>query len=395
MSPTAPLTFSERVGLIILAETSAVSASSILGLLSYIAYSAVSIKRGAPRRWRIEGPAEVYFLNQLVWDLFQATGGLMNIKWAMDGSVRPGSICSAQGAVKQASDVGAAISTLIIAIYTIKTLCSSGTTHDDIDGQSAREITAHSRRHGLCLSLKIVAGVWIVVSLLFGINIAADGSYHFYGPTGLWCWIKPEYSVQRTVADFVFMWITAGFNIVIYTILFFYLRGHITIKGWRISLSDTVNEPIIVGPKKQAYGLLFYPLVYTVAILPLSIARYRTFAHHHVSNGGIIVVDIIYLSNGLFNVLLFSITRPFLLPHSLPSSDIELASPVAGPPGIEDLNDRTDNEAPAVRLESPVPDRYSWPEPADLVNSGILRWSPEGVAYVTNSQNPSTISVGV
>jgi len=41
MSPTAPLTFSERVGLILLAETSAVSASAILGLLSYIAVCSV------------------------------------------------------------------------------------------------------------------------------------------------------------------------------------------------------------------------------------------------------------------------------------------------------------------------------------------------------------------
>jgi len=41
MSPTAPLTFGERVGLILLAETSAVSASAILGLLSYIAVCSV------------------------------------------------------------------------------------------------------------------------------------------------------------------------------------------------------------------------------------------------------------------------------------------------------------------------------------------------------------------
>jgi len=52
------------------------------------------------------------------------------------------------------------------------------------------------------------------------------------------------------------MWITAGFNIVIYIILFFYLRGYITTIGWRIYLSRTVTEPIIVGPKKLAYGLL-------------------------------------------------------------------------------------------------------------------------------------------
>ena len=157
-----------------------------------------------------------------------------------------------------------------------------------------------------------------------------------------------------------------------------------------------------------------YPLVYAAAVntfllainwaswaylmllqvLPLSIARYRKFAHHNVPNAVTIFVDIIYLSNGLFNVLLFSITRPFLLPHDLPSPDIELASPVVGPAGIEELNEAADNEIPAVRLESPVPDRYSRPE-SDLVDNGILGWSPEGVAFVTNAQSRSTISVGL
>jgi len=127
-------------------------------------------------------------------------------------------------------------------------------------------------------------------------------------------------------------------------------------------------------------------------ILPLSIARYSTFAHHHVANAVIIVVDIIYLSNGLFNVLLFSITRPFLLPHDLPSSDIDL--PVTGPPRTEGLNDRADIQTPAVRHGSPV--NYHGPEP-DPVGGGLgtLQWSPDGVAYVTNTESPSTVSVGL
>jgi len=79
-------------------------------------------------------------------------------------------------------------------------------------------------------------------------------------------------------------------------------------------------------------------------ILPLSIARYRHFAHYHVPNAVMIFVDVIYLSNGLFNVLLFSITRPFLLPRDLPRSDIELS--VTGPPSNESLNDRASHQRP-------------------------------------------------
>ena len=91
-SPDSPFTFGMRVGLLLLVATSAVSAFAIISLLSYIAvcdachqddssielcfqkYSAVSIIPGSPRRWSIGGPAEVYFLNQLAWDLIQAAG---------------------------------------------------------------------------------------------------------------------------------------------------------------------------------------------------------------------------------------------------------------------------------------------------------------------------------
>jgi hypothetical protein len=51
------------------------------------------------------------------------------------------------------------------------------------------------------------------------------------------------------------MWIALPFSIVIYTILFFYLRGYITIVGWHIYLSRS-EEPTIIVPKKHAYGLL-------------------------------------------------------------------------------------------------------------------------------------------
>jgi hypothetical protein len=94
-SSASSFTSSENVGLFLLAGASGISAIAIIGLLSYIAvsftlpglseclftdravfqkYSAVSIRPGSCRRWRIGGPTEVYFLNQLGWDLVQASG---------------------------------------------------------------------------------------------------------------------------------------------------------------------------------------------------------------------------------------------------------------------------------------------------------------------------------
>jgi hypothetical protein len=126
-------------------------------------------------------------------------------------------------------------------------------------------------------------------------------------------------------------------------------------------------------------------------ILPVSSVRYRTFAHRHVPNGVLFFVDVIYLSNGLFNVLLFSITRPFLLPHDPPTShSITLDElPVVPPLQNEGLNERPNTDTLAVpRYDSPT--NSNGPQ-SDSISRATLRWSADGVAsYI----NPSRESVG-
>ncbi|KAN0141394.1 hypothetical protein V8E53_001150 [Lactarius tabidus] len=308
------LTFGERLGLILLTQTSAVSACAIVVLLAYIVYSAVSVTRGSSIRWRLSGPAEVYFLNQLSWDLLQAVGGLMNIKWATDGSVQSGSFCSAQGAIKHLSDVGAALSTLLISLYTLRTLCFSRVMLQPGEEEKARKKSLHR-------SLVVVAFLWSAVFLIVAVNIDTNGAHRFYGPAGYWCWIQPMYAVQRTAADFAFIWATAISNIVIYLVVFLYFRGYITTNGWKIRVCRRPETLNILAPSKTAYGMLFYPLIYIVNVLPLSAVRYSSFTHHDIPFGVTVFTDMIYLSSGLLNVLLFSITRPFLLPHDLPKPD--------------------------------------------------------------------------
>jgi len=113
------------------------------------------------------------------------------------------------------------------------------------------------------------------------------------------------------------MWITTLCNIVVYGVLYLYFKGHITTDGWRVKVFRVRDSASFHThmPPKQLYGLLFYPIIHMLTVVPLSIARYRTFAHHHVPFAVIILVDCIYLSNGLLNVILFSVTRPYLLPH--------------------------------------------------------------------------------
>jgi hypothetical protein len=86
-------------------------------------------------------------------------------------------------------------------------------------------------------------------------------------------------------------------------------------------------------------------------ILPLSLARYLSFAHHYVPFAVTVFVDMIYLASGLFNVLLFSFTRPFLLPHD---PRIPNMAPKPKPPHIlhrEDQGNGVDTMPPATPRE--------------------------------------------
>ena len=50
-----------------------------------------------------------YFVSLLVANLLQASGAMINAKWISDLAVEPGMLCSLQGGLKQAGNVGTAV----------------------------------------------------------------------------------------------------------------------------------------------------------------------------------------------------------------------------------------------------------------------------------------------
>ncbi|KAI9462443.1 hypothetical protein BJY52DRAFT_1210803 [Lactarius psammicola] len=299
------LTFGYRIGIFILAEISAVSASAIVILSAYIVYSAVSIRPGSRRRWRLESPVHLFLLNQLVCDLIQALGGLMNMKWAFDGTVHQGTFCTAQGLIKQLADVGTALSAGNVAIYTFSIVIFR-----------LKPTDPNMFRASL-----IVAGIWVSIILDVAINVGINGASRFYGPTGPWCWIAREFRIQRTVADFMWMWISAFSSLLAYLAVFLVLKGFISVEGWRVRWTYGQESPIILRSHDLAYKMLAYPIIYIITVLPLAAARYSEFSGHKPPFAVTVIADGFYLSSGLLNVLLYAYTRPFLLPHSSDTPD--------------------------------------------------------------------------
>jgi hypothetical protein len=72
----------------------------------------------------------------------------------------------------------------------------------------------------------------------------------------LGCWITPEFSVQRTVADFMWMWISAFSSLLAYIALFLVLKGYIVVDGWRILWTYGQDHPVIPQSSILAYKML-------------------------------------------------------------------------------------------------------------------------------------------
>ncbi|KAI9441548.1 hypothetical protein H4582DRAFT_1933362 [Lactarius indigo] len=206
--------------------------------------------------------------------------------------------------IKQVGDVGTALSAGNVAIYTFSTLIFR------------LKPDANVFRASL-----IVAGIWITIILDVSINVGINGASRFYQPTGLWCFIADEFRVQRTVADFMWMWISAFSSLLAYLAVFLVLKGFVTVEGWRVRWTYGQESPVIPRSHTLAYKMLAYPIIYIITILPLAAARYSQFAGHKPRTGVTIFADGLYLASGFLNVLLYAYTRPFLLPHNSDSSD--------------------------------------------------------------------------
>jgi len=222
--------------------------------------------------WRLlRGPADIYMLTIFIYDVLQATGCILNIRWVHKGIVIADSYCTAQGIVQQTGELGLALATLILTLHTfVVALWSVG-------------VRARNFAFG------IVAVATLFVALWVGIG---NGIHkHYETPTPYWCWIGRGFEAERLAGEYIWFWITLIASVILNISVYFWTKGHLSVNLKR---------------------MLLYPLVYAVTILPTSIARWVEF-NHNVPSAAIFFSVFVFHLSGAFNVLLFLVVRPQLL----------------------------------------------------------------------------------
>ncbi|TCD69950.1 hypothetical protein EIP91_005539 [Steccherinum ochraceum] len=257
--------FSVRIGLIFVSQAAGLSAAAIICLLCYIVYSAV-----------------------------RAIGTSPNIR-----------VFAMKRVLKQLGDVGVALASLAIAIHTFSVI-----------------VLGWRPQPKSTMAMIVLGGIWIFLILIATISVATHRGKDYYGDTQYWCWITSDYPAQRIALEYAWMWTAAFTNLVLYIPITLVLKGFISAQGGRLKVlrrSDSIRS-MDVNDSNQAIDhlatkMLWYPAVYTCTVLPIAIVRWDAFLGHCIPWGATVASDFIFACSGLLNVLLFSVTRPALVPH--------------------------------------------------------------------------------
>ncbi|KAH9010008.1 hypothetical protein EDB85DRAFT_2240731 [Lactarius pseudohatsudake] len=279
---------------------SCISLIATVGLLSAIAISAFNTRMVKNPNMFVRTHVVFYFISLLLSDILQAIGSIMNSAWVTEQAVIYDSLCTAQGVIKQTADVGIALWSLVIATRTFLVLF----------------LRVPDKRYTMWITL-IANWSLLGAIVIAGPATTSDKLGPFYGISGIWCWISPNYSTKRIALDYMVMFISALLAFILYLLVFLKMRGIVRAQPHSTSVASADRERNEKYEHKLARQMLLYPIAYTILILPIACCRFFAWTGHEVPFGVTIFSDFIYLMSGLVHVVLFASTRRILPPRSM------------------------------------------------------------------------------
>ncbi|KAH9014334.1 hypothetical protein EDB85DRAFT_2157473 [Lactarius pseudohatsudake] len=281
--------------------------------------------------WKLlRTPADIYMLSLFSYDLVQAVGGILNVRWAHDGIVTTGPYCTAQGIIKQMGALGVALLTLILTIHTFTT--------------ALWRVGAEARS----FAFGVVAFTCVFVVLWVGISNGVHKDFEM--PTPFWCWIGPKYNGERLAGEYIWMWIALFASVVMYVPVHFWMKGHLSVDGDKWYKFRLVKSDVEYSQRRATLGILLYPLAYSVMVIPLSVSRWLQVSHQNVPSATTMFGLVMFNLSGALNVLLFLIVRPDLLlftpPEELGESSVEIVNPSISSAKFPDMIEHNQSPQP-------------------------------------------------
>jgi len=315
------LTHGEAIGLALTAEASFLSFITVLGTYILIGWNVRWYRRNVPGdQWRLfQGPTDIYMFSLFAFDLLQAMGGILDVRWAHNGIVTTGPYCTAQGIVQQTGELGVALTTLVLAVHTF------------VAAMWRVGLQARGFAFGLVGIVCIFIALWVA--------IGASIHRNYETPTPYWCWLSPHYPAQRLAGEYIWMWVALFTSVLLYIPLYFWTEGRLSVDPERWYRFHTRNprSGVEYAQRRASLGMLLYPVAYAFVVLPTSASRWSQFEHNNVPSAATFFGAALFNISGAINVLLLWVVRPNLLlltrPEELEEPEIAL-SPVHAGAGV-------------------------------------------------------------
>ncbi|KAI0254076.1 hypothetical protein BJV78DRAFT_105369 [Lactifluus subvellereus] len=309
-SPTDPnhyLSNGQSIGLVLTAEASLLSFVCVMVTFILIGRNVLRYRKALPNGdWKLlRVPADTFMFSLFVFDIVQALGGILNVRWAHNGIVTTGSYCKAQGIIKQIGELGAALITLIITVHTFIT--------------ALWQVQLMGQR----FAFGLVGLICVFTALWVGIGNGIHKNYEV--PTPFWCWINPVYEGERLAGEYIWLWTSLFTSVIMYIPLYLWAEGRLSVdkqKWYKFHLNNS-DDRIEYTERRAAMGILFYPLAYTLIVLPISVARWFQFSRRKIPSAAMFFGLSTFNLSGAVNVFLFLIIRPRLLLFSPPQETVE------------------------------------------------------------------------
>lgn len=284
----------ERSGVIVLAVAGLLSICSVLYVMRYL----ISTTK-AFRTHLFE-----YLVSLLLANVIQSIGTTMNLRWVVKNGLSNGSFCTAQGAIKQAGNISTALWSFMISLHLFNILF----------------LRTSVTRLGLWLTL---AGGWFAVAFIVFIGPAAiekPESGPYFGISGRWCWITSSYPEPQILLEYFLEFLSATLAFILNTIVLLRVRGNLvhhqgkwklqfisSDESWRLGFArDLIDSTML----KLAQRMVWFPVAYTIILIPITITRLTEFMGPTPPPfGATVFAAVIFNLTGFINVLLIIIIR--------------------------------------------------------------------------------------
>lgn len=291
----------ESVGVSLLIATSCLSLTAVLGLLVLMGVAAWSNRSSECKNYFFRSNVAPYFLCLLLADLIQAIASIMNARWLQLGGVQQGDFCTTQAVLKQVSDVGSAIWSLVVSVQTFSLLF----------------FQLHSPRWVGWVVLGFSNGLVVMFAFLGPAVYKTKAQGDFYGISGYWCWITAEYDMARVSVDYLILFLSSFFSFILYSLVFFRLRGNIVVTGWHVRFRLLEKDESGWRGRQHADShalriakqMILHPVAYTILFLPIAVLRLCEWTGRPVSFPVMMLCDSIFLLSGVVDVVLFCTIR--------------------------------------------------------------------------------------